>query len=137
MQPGTEQPHFIVDEDAAAGAQEAFAHLVALAEEEPDALLAITVTAGTTPAEVIAYASQLQPDDESFTAQSARALSTIFSEQYDRDVQLPGIDSKMRRVMERNQVPAEERRMQRIGLFVGAIGTQARLRATAAARNAA
>jgi hypothetical protein len=132
MQPGTEQPHFIVDDDAHPGAQQAFEALVTLTEEQPDVMLAIANTTGATPAAVIEYAGRLQADDESYAARATRALSAIFGEQFDRDVQLPGTDEIMmrRRALERDQAPFEQRRVERIGLFVGRVGAQARLRGT-------
>jgi hypothetical protein len=131
MQPGTEQPHFIVDEDAPRGTQEAFAELVALTEEEPDAALAIIATVGSTPTEIAEYAGQLQPDDASFAARTTRLLSTIFVEQIDGDVQLPAADAIMRgRLANRNQPPREMRRVQRIGLFMGTVGLRARQQAS-------
>jgi hypothetical protein len=127
MQAGNEQLNFTVDDGAPPGTGEAFARLVELIEEEPDATAAFFESVGDTPAEIYLYARSLEPEDESHTAKTARLLSAIFTEEFDQEVALPKADEAVRKAeMRRNQPPLRHWRVRRIGFFIGDIASQAR-----------
>ncbi|MET0779688.1 MAG: hypothetical protein ABWY71_02540 [Candidatus Saccharimonadales bacterium] len=127
MQPGTEQPHFIVEDGAPPGTQEAFNSLVELIEAEPDATAAFFESAGDTPTEIYQHAGSLAPDDESHDARTARLLSAIFIEEFDQEVQLPAADAAARRAEGRNSHEKQKHwRVRRVGFFIGDVANRAR-----------
>ncbi|HEV7453863.1 MAG TPA: hypothetical protein VGO07_01245 [Candidatus Saccharimonadales bacterium] len=127
MQPGTEQPNFTVDDGAPPGTGEAFASLVELIEEKPDATAAFFASVGDTPVEIYLYAKNLESEDESHAAKTARLLSTIFTEEFDQEVELPRADEAVRKAeASGNRDPLKHWRVRRIGYFIGDVASQAR-----------